>query len=96
MPYLLTSITSLRRHWSGPVAVYCWPESVGMAHQIAADDRLGIEVKKWEPGYKGKNAQFLNKILVMGSHDHDLGLYLDADTIINDPLGEGVRKWRKI
>ena len=86
LPYLVVSLRSLRRYWNGEVIVHAWPESIELVQLIAQDKRLGITAVKREPDYRGKNDQFLNKILLMRSLNADFGIYLDADTLVNGPL----------
>lgn len=88
LPYLAVSLYTLRDHWPGDVIVYAWPESYPIVKRIAEDEELNIECRKREPtlrrkdGVKG-NAQFIDKILLMQELDTDVGLYIDADTMIN-------------
>ncbi len=89
LPYLVVSLQSLREHWQGKVTVYTWPESLGIVSRIAEDKRLKINVRKWDPEYRGKNDQFECKQIVMQQLRCEVGLYLDADTLIRgsiDPL----------
>jgi hypothetical protein len=87
LPYLTVSLFTLRQHYSGPVTVYAWPESYDLVCKIADDRRLNIEVAHHDPKYRGKNDQFLDKILVMNETPYaDVALYLDADTMINGSL----------
>ena len=95
MMYLVTSIWTLRRYWDGPIFVNAWidrvyegklsPGAYKLAKIVEKDDRLGISVHKRDPGYRGKNAQFLDKISMMqnpgGDDDFaEISMYLDADT----------------
>jgi len=86
LPNLVVSLNSLRRHgWDGEVWVFAWKESADIVKQISEDRGLDIRVLLRRPQYRGKNAQFLDKIRVVG----DMGicdrvLYLDADTL---PVG---------
>lgn len=83
MPYLVVALATLRQHWSGDIRVYAWPESVPFVRQVANDPRLSIDLVLCDPDYRGKNGQFVNKILVMNSLEPDVyGLYLDADIIV--------------
>jgi hypothetical protein len=68
------------------VVVYAYPESYKDVCRIAEDERLKIEAQLWEPTYKGKNGQFINKIRVAMSLDCDVGLYIDADTTVHGDL----------
>ena len=81
MPYLAVSLHTLRRCWQGQVVLYAYPESYTTAVRVAADSRLAVEVRLWEPVYRGKNGQFINKLVMMQRQDENT-LYLDADTII--------------
>jgi len=62
LPYLVVSLYTLRKHWSGEVRVYVWPESQSIVERIAQDSRLDIQVIPREPRYRGKNAQGLDRI----------------------------------
>lgn len=92
LPYLVCSLRTLRRHYQGEIVVFAWEESFQMAKQIAEDSRLGPEtsVRLREPEYRGKNAQFVDKMAcAMEQAEVDRVLYLDADTTIHgkiDPL----------
>lgn len=89
LPMLVASIHSLRRYYFGEVVVYTFPETTEMCEILENDIRLNVTCKPWEPAFKGKNDQFANKILVMSQIDADVGLYLDADTVVSgnlDPL----------
>ena len=87
--YLVVSLRSLRRHWNGPVFVHAWPESIELVKRIEEDSHLDVLAVPWEPEYRGKNAQFESKQLVVQSAaPENLILYLDADTLIAGPLDE--------
>ncbi|MCK9570126.1 hypothetical protein M0R72_14375 [Candidatus Pacearchaeota archaeon] len=90
LPYLLVSLHTLRKHWDGEVVVFAYPESFNIVKLIAQDEKLNIEVQKWEPTYKEKNSQFINKILMVQSfaqqEESGVVLYLDADTTIHGCL----------
>lgn len=92
MPYLVTSLRSLREHWDGPVSVYAWPENgkhpgaLNVMQHIARDTNLDVECIEHMPERYGKNDQFEDKQLVMKSGKWDIGLYLDADTTIHGDL----------
>lgn len=87
-PYLVVSLANLRNHWVGKVVVYAYPESYEICKRIAADSRLRIECKLWEPVYQGKNGQFINKTVMMQKIDTEYGLYLDADTIVRGTIDQ--------
>ena len=95
--YLVVSLNSLRRHYTGRVVIHAYPESIATMTRVASDTRLGVETVLWEPLYctpgkepfiqktfqnRGKNSQFINKICMMQKNDSGVGLYLDADTFI--------------
>ena len=96
LPYLVTSLRSLRDHWDGPVVVYAWSATDGhegaypVARRINDDRNLDVLVVCRTPEWRGRNDQFEDKQLVMMQQPaEDLTLYLDADTIIRgrlDPL----------
>jgi hypothetical protein len=79
----------LRRVYKGKIVVYAYPESIDTVQFIAADPRLEIEARLWEPPYRGKNGQFLNKIMVMQQADSDVAMYLDADTMVARDISHG-------
>lgn len=86
-PYLLVSLASLRQHFDGEVTVHAWAESYDVISRIAEDKNLRIRVLGRNPAYRGKNDQFLDKIRLMRSQDpQSANLYLDADTIIANPI----------
>lgn len=87
LPYLVVSLCSLRAHWQGGVTVYAYPESFNTAKRICEDDFIQAECVLWDPEYRGKNGQFLNKIRVMRSIGSDCAnMYLDADTMVNGDI----------
>lgn len=87
LPYLVASLNTLRRWWTGPVWIYAWPESYPLVSRIAEDDRLAVTAVEREPVYRGKNDQFLDKILMVSQQPpNDVLLYLDADTTIHGRL----------
>lgn len=84
LPYLVASLWTLRRHWSGPVRVHAFPESFILVRRIAEDPRLGIEAVRHAPQFRWKrNTQFAVKQLVAMASEADVVLYLDADTTIH-------------
>ncbi len=87
LPYLVCSLYTLRRWYSGRVVIYAWPESYDFVAEIAKDHRLAVdEVYRRKPTYRKKNAQFIDKILLMQSLPGEVNLYLDADTTIEGSL----------
>lgn len=86
LPYLVVSLNSLRRHFDGPVFVWAYPESFEIVKRISDEENLDIVANLWEPVYRGKNGQFLNKIAMMRSIHSRIGMYLDADTLIRKPF----------
>jgi len=88
LPYLVVSLDSLRNHWDGEVVVYAWEKSMDIVRQIAKDERLNIEPIEWKPDRIGRNDQFECKIQIAQSMKCDVGLYLDADTMIQGDLNE--------
>lgn len=81
LPYLTTSLLALRSwaKWRGSVAVYAYPESYSILKDLPND--FNVDVRYWDPVYKGKNGQFINKIKVMGRGVGQSLIYLDADTL---------------
>jgi hypothetical protein len=94
LPYLMASLVTLRKHWSGQVIVNAWPESYRFISDL--DSELSVAVQQRSPEYRGKNDQFLDKMkVVMQCHPNDVVLYLDADTTIHgdlSPLFESAEK----
>lgn len=86
-PYLIVSLSTLRKYYDGPVIVYAYPESFETVRRIADDKQLDIEARLWQPEYRGKNSQFLEKIRLMQQGVGN-ACYLDADTIICDRLDD--------
>jgi len=87
LPYLVCSLSTLRKHWSGPVHVHAWRESWPLVQRIAQDTNLNIVAKLREPTYRGKNDQFIDKIkLAMNYINMDHVIYLDADTTVHGCL----------
>jgi len=82
LPYLATSLYTLRRYWQGAIHIYAWPESLKVATQLANDPRIFAHVFPRIPAYRGKNGQFLDKIKLMQGLPECANLYLDADTLI--------------
>lgn len=98
LPYLVCSIFTLRRWWTGDVTVFAWPESYHIVRRMAEDKGLGIRCVMREPAYRGKkNSQFLDKIRLMQQlTDYNENLYLDADTTIHGeivPLFKSVQEF---
>lgn len=93
-PYLVTSIRSLRKHYSGPIRLHVWESgyhhmarhSHAIADRIARDDNQ-IEVRPRTPVWRGRgiNAGYVDKIHMMRYSE---GLLLDADTLVMGPLDE--------
>lgn len=81
-PYLIVSLHTLRQHYNGRITVWAYPESIDIVRDIALDNRLQVHAMPWNPDYTGKNSQFLNKILMMQNIEEDVGIYLDADIIV--------------
>jgi hypothetical protein len=91
LPYLVTSLYTLRNHWSGPVMVCAWDESIEIARKIGNEPRLlshlGIHVAHDVPTYRGKCDQFARKSqLAKGFPSDTTILYLDADTMVYGDL----------
>lgn len=91
LPYLVVSLHTLRKHWTGPISVFAWGESFETAKQIANDRNLDVAVYLRPTKYAhSKNGQFLDKIdlmtqLATSSNPDQRYLYLDADTM---PVGD--------
>ena len=79
MPYLVTSLYSLRKIWDGPVEIHAWLESYQFAKRVADDSNV-VAIKR-TPIRRGKNSQFFDKIRLMQSLDPGVNMYLDADTL---------------
>ena len=83
-PYLVTSLYSLREiaGYDGEIEVYAWPESMEVVERIAQDTNLAISpILNRQPAYRGKNAQFLDKIRLSMTMHSGTNIYLDADTM---------------
>jgi len=66
LPYLVVSLWTLCKHWDGEIIIHAWPESFDIVKTIVKDRRLKISgAIKREPEYRGKNAQFIDKIKMM-------------------------------
>ena len=94
LPYLVTSLCTLA-NWvqDRKVTVFAWPESIFYVDRIVEEfsDRMTIRSSPREPQYRGKNAQFLDKIRIAKSKSlfpdgTDKVMYLDADTTIHGDL----------
>lgn len=87
MPYLLCSLYSLQKHWKYKVEIHCYPESLAIGHQIHNHpfEFSEFELHAFDPIYKGKQNQFLNKIHLLKNIDEPT-LYLDADTTIHGKI----------
>ncbi len=93
MPYLITSLFTLQKHWQGRVVVNAWKESFGMVERVLHELNkssngfsMDIRAELQEPTWRGKNDQFLSKIEMAMSSTADTVLYLDADTTIHGDL----------
>lgn len=84
--YLVVSLYTLRKHYDGPIEVWSYVDSWKFVQKIAQDSRLNIIPQLWHTDYRGKNSQFLNKILMCSKETADVRIYLDADTTIHGPL----------
>ncbi len=93
LPYLVASLHTLRKHWDGNVEVHAWKESFPIVKKIARDATLGITAHKRKPKWRGRNAQFLDKIDLVRSieRDHSSTMYLDADTTIHGDISPVMR-----
>lgn len=87
-PYYLVMLRSLRRYYDGRIHIFAYPESYDVLSKIGADPKIQATVEKYEPIYKGKNGQFVNKIhcATKFAQKVDRALYLDADTLICDSV----------
>lgn len=83
VPYLATSLLSLRRCYDGPIVVHAWPESFDLVRRVCNDPRIEADCEGRVPPYRGKNSQFLDKLrVVQMMREWDRVLYLDADTLV--------------
>jgi hypothetical protein len=93
LPYLVVSLSTLRRHYDGEVLVHAWEESFPMVERIAKDPRLRIHPVLFNPDYKKKNAQFeCKQHVIQDMQEHRTVMYLDADTMIAGSLGWFLRE----
>ncbi len=88
LPYLVASVYTLRKYWSGTIAIYAWPESFDLVRKIACDGRLGCSYYPRTPKYRkkdgvGSNSQFIDKIALAQELHCDISMYLDADTTVH-------------
>lgn len=81
---LAVSLYTLRKHWSGLVTVFAWPESYDIARLIA--DAYGADCKLRIPQYRGRMDQPLDRILLPKNLPGDIVLYLDADTTVHGAI----------
>ena len=92
LPYLVVSLKAFRRyHPDTHITVHAYPESFDIVQKMAKDADLNISPRIWEPDYKGKNGQFINKIQLMRSlrGSNKTEVYFDADTVAVTDLSEG-------
>lgn len=81
---LLVSLLSLRHHHpEAEVTVYAWAESFEIAQKICSDPDIEARCEMQVPRYRGKNAQFFNKIETVQAQSDTQLIYLDADTLVN-------------
>lgn len=83
---LLVSLFSLRQHYRGPIALLT-DSNTTAAHHIAADKRLGIQLKVISPINVPTSIPDINRILITKSAIHQFTpfirtVFLDADTLI--------------
>ena len=81
--HLIVSITSLRLHYAGPVAIVTDDTGLEVAEWIASDEALGpIQIIRTDmrPGDAGKS--YLHKTMLPGISPFDRTLFIDADTLI--------------
>ncbi|MCI0537099.1 MAG: hypothetical protein L0Z50_17930 [Verrucomicrobiales bacterium] len=84
---LVVSLWSLRRHYSGPVTIYTThPDSHEIGERCLRDDRLAIEHRKARLSDRPRNASFLTKLDLLPEVPFEVGIYLDADTLISGPI----------
>jgi len=89
LPYLITSLYTLKNHWDGSVVILAWKESFEVVQEIAEDyQRAGMNIRTEyrAPIWRGRNSQFLDKIQMVAESKADVVLYLDADTTIHGDL----------
>ena len=81
------SMRSLRRHWTGDVLLYAWPESYDIAAKICYDPAIQAMPVPCDAIYRKRNAQEIAKIsYIQNIEFYDEIVYLDADTLIAKPL----------
>ena len=87
LPYLMVSLSTLRKFHDGPVVVYAYPESFELVSLIAQDKRIDIQAKIWDPVPRKdkRDSQFVEKLKMVLSENEPV-VYLDSDTIIRDKL----------
>lgn len=96
LPFLVTSIYSLRRWWQGDIRVYSWPNSKALLRAISEDKRLSIDTGHWEPATRTDKFYdyTLSKIGIAKSVDEDVSIHLWYNTLIRCDLSEIVNKSR--
>lgn len=92
LPYLATSLLTLRRWWSDRVVIYAWPESYETAQRIGSDLEINAGVVRIEPERRCRliGGQPFDRIRIMQDDSNKTaGVYLDCDTLVanfNDDL----------
>lgn len=86
---MLTSIWSLRKHYSGPIIVYTiGDDSHKIGKNLASEPRLDVEHRQFPRVMRRKNAAFLNKLAILQDPPFDMTVYLDADTLVTGSIQE--------
>ena len=85
---LLVSLTSLRRHYTGPVTILSeGEESHRLCEKIAK--ATNADLREWDSGVEpGKNRHFLAKTRCHLGTPFDITIALDSDTLIVGSLDE--------
>ena len=93
---LVVSVYSLRKHYRGPITVFTTrPESHDIGRMIAEDDRLGIELARFDESQGGSNSTYLTKPRLMPATPYDATLFLDADTLVVGDVSELIEATQK-
>ena len=89
LPYLATSLYTLRRYWSGMVHIYAWPESYEIANRIASDPLLYAFCTEIKPEQRCRliGGQPFDRIRIMqDALKKQSGIYLDCDTVVSGDI----------
>lgn len=85
---LVVSCYTLRQHYGGPVTVLDTGESGGLLDRIAADERLGLEVRRVPFEVLRRHSCYVAKAGLWEHSPYGTTILLDSDTVVaRDPAG---------